>query len=149
MDAGNNGDSIISIGQEAKVLYGTPEWMPEVDLMRGIIINIRKRGMAGKSQNELIAMLEELLSAKESGEKKRRLEEEHGIRMSVEMERRGHDMCNLSELVWEEGMEQGMEQGLEQGRVRAVMGDVQKLIKKLGMTAEQAMDILEVSEKRP
>lgn len=63
--------------------------------------------------------------------------------MTVEMERSGQEMCNLSEAVWMEGREQGR----EQGRLGAITDAVQKLVKKMGMTAEQAMDILEVEEK--
>lgn len=143
MDAKDGGDSIISIGLDEKVLYGIPEWRPDVDLMQGVIINIRKRDQTGKSQNKLIGMLEELLSKDNSHTKKRRLEEDYGIKMSVEAERRGQDMCNLSELVWEEGMEKGM----EKGRARAISDAIQKIVKKLDVTEEQAMDILEVPKE--
>ena len=143
MDAKDGGDSIISIGLDEKVCYGIPEWRPDVDLMQGFIINIRKRGPVRKSQNKLIGMLEELLSKDDSYTKKRRLEEDYGIRLSVEGERSEQDMCNLSERVWEEGLEQG----LEQGRARAVSDAIQKIVAKLDVTAEQAMDILEVPKE--
>lgn len=139
MDAKDGGDSIVSIGFDEKVLYGMPEWRPDVDLVQGTIINIRKRASAVKSRNELIGMLEELLSIDDSYIKKRRLEENYGIKMTVEMERRERDMCNLSELIWEEGMEKGME--------KAVLDAMQKMVRKLGVTAEQAMDILEVPKE--
>lgn len=143
MDAGEKGDSIISTGWGTKVLYGTPEWMPETDLMNGIIINIRKKAAAEKSGNGLIAMLEELLLPGDIGEKKRKLEEEYGLRMSVEMERWEQEMCNLSEVFLEEGRKQGFEQGV----AKALSDAAQSLMKKFGITEAEAMELLEVSEK--
>lgn len=146
MDAGEKGDSIISIGLGTKVLYGMPEWMPGVDLMRGVIINIRRKKASMKSGNSLIAMLEELLLPGNVAEKKRKLEEEHGLRMSVEMEGREREMCNLSEVFYEEGMEEGRKEGrkegFEQGVAKAFRDATQSLMRNLGITEEEAMDML-------
>ena len=71
--------------------------------MKGIIINIRNgidshSGKAMKrSQNVLIAMLEELVSAKSVAEKKRILADEYGMIMTAELEGRMQIMCNWSE----------------------------------------------------
>lgn len=49
--------------------------------------------------NVLIAMLEELLKKDDAENKKRKLQSEFGIEMSVEMTRRVNVMCNLSEVI--------------------------------------------------
>lgn len=78
--------------------------------MKGIIVNIRSgtdssSGKAiKKSQNVLIAMLEELVSRKDASEKKRILADEYGITMTAELERRIQIMCNWSESIEERGI---------------------------------------------
>ena len=75
--------------------------------MKGIIVNIRGEAESSpgkaikKSQNVLIAMLEELVSGKDASEKKRILEEEYGMTMTAELERRIQIMCNWSESIIE------------------------------------------------
>ena len=54
-----------------------------------------------KSQNVLIAMLEELISKKDAAEKKRILVDEYGMVMTAELERRIQIMCNWSESIRE------------------------------------------------
>ena len=49
--------------------------------------------------NVLIAMLEELLKKDNAENKKRKLQSEFGIEMSVETTRRVNVMCNLSEVI--------------------------------------------------
>ena len=74
-------------------------------MMKGIIVNIRdgKKYSAGetvkKSQNTLIAMLEELVSEKDAAEKKRVLADEYGMVMTTELEGRIQIMCNWSESI--------------------------------------------------
>ena len=51
-------------------------------------------------------------------EKIRILSEEYDIieeREKDVIERRASEMCNLSELIWEEALEEGMERGVKQG----------------------------------
>ena len=75
--------------------------------MKGIIVNIRGGANSSsgkavkKSQNVLIAMLEELVSRKDVSEKKRILADEYGMTMTAELERRLQIMCNWSESIRE------------------------------------------------
>ena len=68
--------------------------------------------------NVLIAMLEELLKKDNAENKKRKLQSEFGIEMSVETTRRVNVMCNLSEVMLEYGEERGIaieeKRGIEQ-----------------------------------
>ena len=61
---------------------------------------------------QLLSVL--LSSEMELEQKKKILAEKYGIRddrLGKELDK----MCNLSELVWERGIEQGIEQGIERG----------------------------------
>ena len=93
------------------------------DLMKGIIVNIRS-GADGssakavkKSQNVLIAMLEELVSKKDASEKKRILADEYGLKMTAELERRIQIMCNWSESI------------IERERIRERIDAIKRMIK--------------------
>ena len=91
--------------------------------MKGIIVNIRSGsdGSSGKavkkSQNVLIAMLEELVSKKDASEKKRILADEYGMTMTVELERRIQIMCNWSESISERARIEGRMEGILEGRI--------------------------------
>ena len=92
------------------MVFGDKKNSYHADLMKGIIVNIRNKGkhssgeVIRKSQNVLIAMLEELLSAKDATEKKRILADEYGMIMTTELEGSIGIMCNLSEIVEERGI---------------------------------------------
>ncbi len=107
MDSGETEDSIEEIGLDRKKVFGNKRNSYHTDLMKGIIVNIRS-GMDSssgkaikKSQNVLIAMLEELVSRKDASEKTRILADEYGMTMTAELERRIQIMCN-----WSEGIEE-------------------------------------------
>ena len=51
-------------------------------------------------------------------------------------------MCNLSEGVWEEGVEAGRKEGAEQ----ALLTALQNLMKTMGWPVEQAMNALSIPE---
>ena len=107
MDSEETEDSIEEICFDRKTVYGNKRNSCHTDLMKGIIVNIRGEAESSpgkaikKSQNVLIAMLEELVSRKDASEKKRILEEEYGMTMTTELERRIQIMCNWSESIIE------------------------------------------------
>lgn len=108
MDSGRDGASIEEISLNRSTIFGKKTQLYEMDLMRGIIINIRGGRDAEDSQNILISMLENLLSQKDVSEKKRILTEEYGMIMTTELEGRIQTMCNLSETIRESGIEEGI-----------------------------------------
>ena len=107
MDNEETEDSIEEIGFDRKTVFGNKRNSYHTDLMRGIIVNIRSRTDSSsgtavkKSQNVLIAMLEELVSRKDASEKKRILEDKYGMTMTAELERRIRIMCNWPERIRE------------------------------------------------
>lgn len=110
MDNDETEDSIEEISFDRKTVFGSKKNSYHADLMKGIIVNIRNEGEHSsgeairKSQNVLIAMLEELLSVKDVADKKRILADEYGMIMTTELEGRIGIMCNLSEIVEERGI---------------------------------------------
>jgi len=115
MNSDETEDSIEEIGLDRKTVFGNRKNPYHIDLMKGIIVNIRsgKNHSTGepvkKSQNRLIAMFEELISEKDAAEKKRILADEYGMVMTDELERRIQIMCNWSESIEERGFKKGIE----------------------------------------
>ena len=99
-------------------------------------------------------MLEVLLSSTKKKEKMQQLEG-YGLKMTTELEGCVSDMCNISEAILEralkegleKGIEQGLEQGLEQGIEKNQLDNIVKLMKKLSLTEEEAMDMLDIDEE--
>ena len=124
LDNSEDGDAIEEIYLDRNTVYGNKREPYDIDLMRGIIINIRNGEIIKDSQNVLISMLEKLLSKSGVEEKKRILTEEYGMIMTTELEGRMQIMCNWSEAIKEtsfnEGIKKGIEKGIEKERLNAV-----------------------------
>lgn len=116
LDNSEDGDSIEEIRLGRNTVFGNKENSYDVDLMRGIIINVRSGKTMKQSHNILISMLEKLLSETSVEEKKRILTEKYGMIMTKELEGRMLTMCNWSEAI----LEQGIEQGIEKERINAI-----------------------------
>lgn len=120
------------------MVFGNKKRTYSIDLLKGIIVNIRnlennsEAGAIKKSSNELIAMLEELLSGKSASEKKRVLTDEYGMIMTAELEGRIQIMCNLSENIEARGIREGMKEGMKKERFAAI-----KRMIKAGAAKEQ------------
>ena len=82
MDSSEDGDSIEEINLIRNTVFGNKINPYNIDLMRGIIINVRSGRNIEDSQNILIAMLEKLLSQASVDEKKRILTEKYTLRVS-------------------------------------------------------------------
>ena len=122
MDTKKTDDSIIEFGMKSNLIYGKIKKIPKISKINGALINVRTRTAKNRelSKNRLIAMLEELFSKSEFMEKKKILEEDYGLKMSVELEGRMNEMCNVSDY-WEEialqtGRKEGREEGRKEGR---------------------------------
>ena len=106
--------------------------------MKGITVNFRSGADSSsgkavkKSQNVLIAMLEELVSRKDASEKKRILADEYGMTMTAELERRIQIMCNWSESI----SERARTEGRMEARIEAIEGMI-----KANITREQILSM--------
>ena len=99
--------------------------------MKGITVNFRSGADSSsgkavkKSQNVLIAMLEELVSRKDASEKKRILADEYGMTMTAELERRIQIMCNWSESIRERERREARIEARREARIEII----EKMIK--------------------
>ena len=110
--------------------------------MKGIIVNIRGGANSSsgkavkKSQNVLIAMLEELVSRKDVSEKKRILADEYGMTMTAELERRLQIMCNWSESI----RERERKDAKIEARIEARIEALEKMMR-VNITREQILSM--------
>ena len=138
MDNSENGDSIEEVSLTQNVVFGNKKALYDIDLIRGIIINVRNGYNLKDSQNTLISMLEKLLSQISVEEKKRILTEEYGMTMTTELEGRIRTMCNLSENIKELGIEEGIEKGIQKGIEKERLNAIQRMMD-AGLTKDQIM----------
>ncbi len=138
MDNSENGDSIEEVSLTQNVVFGNKKALYDIDLIRGIIINVRNGYNLMDSQNTLISMLEKLLSQISVEEKKRILTEEYGMIMTTELEGRIRTMCNLSENIKELGIEEGIEKGIQKGIEKERLNAIQRMMD-AGLTKDQIM----------
>ena len=83
-----------------------------------------------------------MFSKSEFLEKKKILEEDYGLKMSVELEGRMNEMCNVSDY-WEEV---ALQKGRKEGRKKEQVSLIVKKIKKNKTMAEIADDLEEKEE---
>lgn len=134
IDNGEDGDSIEEIKLDRSTVYGNKVSTHNIDLMKGIIINVRSGNYTKESQNTLISMLEKLLSQTSVDEKKQILTEKYGMIMTTELEGRLQTMCNLSENI--------KDQSIKMERINAIerminAGFVKEQIILCGYTEEE------------
>lgn len=130
MDSSEDEGSIEEISLNRKTVFGNKENTYDLDLMKGIVINIRIGKNIEESKNVLISMLEKLISPMDLDEKKRILTDEYGMIMTTELERKVNTMCNWSEFFMEYWMEQGLEDGRKQGIKQGIEEGIEKGIEK-------------------
>ena len=132
----NRQDSITSYSlTERNIIGNVKEPIQNYDLMTAVMICL---GSGGKGNN-VLRLLETLLSAKiEPEEKKQILQNEFDIKMTQAFDKEVTDMCNLSKGIIEESLAEGMEKG--------IVIAIRNMMDKLKMTAEQAMDTMNISK---
>lgn len=124
-------------------------------------------GGAEDESDGILKLLSVLLSNEMGAEKKKDiLQNDFNIPMTVTMSEEAENMCNLSDDVWERGLEKGfekgiakgiekgmekgiekgMEKGIEKGIVEGILSALRGLITNTGWSIEQAMAALSVPE---
>ena len=100
-------------------------------------------GPGGGNYEGVLRMLDVLLSNETSeAEKRKILQDDYGIQMTQTMEQEVSIMCNLSKGVEEKGIAKGMAAGIANG----ILAAIKSLVKNMGISAEQAMSVLEIPE---
>ena len=145
MDTNITEDSILKFSMNTEQLFGETEWDPAMNLMNGAVVRIRTGTSKAESRNKLIAMLELLFSKTEIIEKKQKLEQNFGLKMSTQLEGSVETMCNISDYFEEVAMEKGMQQGMQKGEyLQLIRLSIAKLRKH--KTVAETAEMLEQSE---
>ena len=112
-------NTIKRIQLEQSAVYGSLEDNPmDIDLIQAVIINL---GDPHSTENPILRLMGVLLSDTiKVHEKKKIMEDEFHIAMTMELESEVSELCNLSEGVYKRGLSNGLEQGLERGIQGAV-----------------------------
>ena len=111
-------DSIVSYSLKPEILYQGNNRL-NIDYTYdyvGVVV-VHLSGNPECSQNQLIGMLDTLLSKMDVKSKKQKLQEEFQLPMTVEIDQEVSDMCNLSLGLWEEAVTEGRLQGVREGRL--------------------------------
>ena len=78
-------------------------------------------------------------------DKKKRLEKEYGIKMSEELESEMSSMCNLSDILVEQGIEQGIEKGIEKGMEQGKLTTTFEFVQSKALSPQIAAESLGVT----
>lgn len=111
------------------------------DLLTVIVMCLGKPN--GENYDGVLRLLDVLLGSEaDVAEKRKILQEDYDIPMTQAVEEEVSVMCNLSKGVMEKGMARGRAEGMANG----ILTSIEKLVKNLGVSTEQAMSVLEIPE---
>ena len=127
-------NTITEYSMAEKNLFGEFSGVENYDLLSVLIIRLCTDEDV-ECENQLINMLNVLLSTKlEAEQKKEKLEKEHQMKMSVDMEGDAKNMCNLSDLI--------VERTEREVTARDTVQSVTKLMENLQLTLDKACEAL-------
>lgn len=123
------GNAITQYGIEKKDILGSvPTKQQEYDKLSVVTVCLNEKSRTGTTFTEVMnTLLSERLSV---AEKKDILENQYHFIMEKPLEQEVTLMCNLSELVWERGVNEGMERGLHEGMERGMKKGLAKGLSK-------------------
>ena len=128
--------------REEPIVGEAKEEVNNYDLMSAVMICLGEE--TDKNYGGLLKFLEVLLSdEKTAAAKKTILQHEFDVPMTQTLETEVYQMCNLSQGVMEKGLQKGYGQGREEERVASV----RNLMQNLHMTAEEAMQALNIPQE--
>ncbi len=140
------GNAIAEYGIRKKdIIEGIPDKQEAYDKMSVVMICLN-RYMQDMDDKNLTGMLNTVFAEDiPVREKKRILSEDYGIAVNRDMEKEMDNMCNLSEGIWERGIEKGIERGrllmrIEQIRSKFAKGKGKEIIAE---ALEESMDFVQ------
>jgi len=133
-----------------KQLVGDAQYPKQnYDLLSIVMIGLGKPD--SPRYNGILEMLEILVSERSVEEKKSILQEKFNFKMTEKMVKEAAEMCNLSQAIEDrgiaKGIEIGIEKGIEKGRLETTLANIHSLIATLGLSAEKAMDALNIPQE--
>lgn len=145
-------NTIQKLSIEESFLYGKGHTSRRnIDLLQVVIVNLGDPNEA--ADHPILRLMNSLLSLETGArEKKRVLQEEFHIAMTVELEREVSELCNLSEGIYNKGLKDGIDKGIQQGLEQGIKVTVEilqesgfeqqiileKIMKKYHLTLETA-----------
>ncbi|MCM1296699.1 MAG: hypothetical protein NC311_14270 [Muribaculaceae bacterium] len=125
------------------------EPVQDYDLLTVVLLCLG--GPEDENYNGILKLLDVLLSKEiHFREKQQILQEDFDLAMTEQMEQEVLNVCNLSQGVWERGMEKGREEGRAEGAFQNMLASIQNLMNNVGWSVEQAMSALNIPEaERP
>ena len=138
---------------EEHLVGESTEPVKDYDLLSVVMICLGR--LEGENYQGVLKMLDVLFSNETSvADKKKILEDEYDIPMTQKLDEEVSSMCNLSEGVMRKGVAKGRAEGIAKGRAEGMakgmaertLSNLQSLMKNMGLSAEQAMTVLEVPE---
>ena len=138
---------------EEHLVGESTEPVKDYDLLSVVMLCLGKP--EGENYQGVLKMLDVLFSNETSvADKKKILEDEYDIPMTQKLDEEVSSMCNLSEGVMRKGVAKGRAEGIAKGRAEGMakgmaertLSNLQSLMKNMGLSAEQAMTVLEVPE---
>ena len=113
-------------------MYGELESRKEdTDLIQAIIVNLGSP--EAPVDNQILRLMNVLLSARTDVEEKQKvMQEEFHIAMTMELESEVSELCNLSQGIYNEGMDKGLKEGMDKGLNQGIEGAVE-LLREAGM----------------
>ncbi len=127
------------------------KWAGKLDLFHVVLLGLPKKLPERDERYELHRMLSALLSADLSVKQRLEiLENEYKIGTEGSFREEMNEMCNLSEGVYERGLEVGMEKGREEGKREDILNlnregfPIDTISRVTGFTAEKVKSILDL-----
>ena len=135
---------------EKNLVGSVKEERAHYDLLSVFIIGLGCK--EDKNYEGILELLEVILSTEiKSEEREKILQEKFGVIMNEEMKGEFEIMCNLSQAIEDKGIAKGIdigiEKGIEKGRFEATLSNIQSLITTLSLSAEKAMDALNIPQE--
>ncbi len=147
MEEGRNANTIREYRIQPRNIYGEYKGRERYDLLSVVMVRLPKNEDASAG-NQLHRLLTTLLSSRMTPKwKEKALEHTYGIPMSYELKEATAELCNLSDLVEERGIEKGLERGLKQGIELKLISQVLKKLRKSYTVAQIAETLEETEEK--
>ena len=138
-----NEDSMTHYHLTSEDVIGHEEWKGYVDLLNLVMIGLRdnlSKKEEGHGLHRLLGTI--FLPSVTKQEKFQILENEYGISFGNEEREDDNTMCNLSDMVYEYGMEKGMEKGMKSGLEVGGAKSLIELCQELSWSKEEIIEKL-------
>ena len=113
-------------------LFGHNDDNPRYDILTAVIVNVGRNCDPKDTESALIRMLSVLFDKQiTTTEKFNKLKNEHGLKLTKEIQEEVTTMCNYADAVEQEGINIGFKQGIEQGIEQGIKKSLAALVRSL------------------